>query len=412
MDERRSLSRAGCSRARSEGAGEGGFTLLEVLVSLAVMVVVLVGLVSLLQLNSRVAKAQINVADMQQSLRVVQSDMVRMARMAGRGGLPVFRDPCPAGDPHPICLPQGPSIGVDNNVAAGTTLGGSAAAAVVEGTDVLTIRGVFNTPIYQINPAEDGDIRGAKTAGNGSITVRDHSPTGVPQEFQALLAHQNDPLPEALLLVSAGSDQVQAVVELTGVVNNGDGSVTVNFDLNDDYLKLSPNGAFPDALRTVAMLGILEEYRYYVRDADPAPRLSRARFYPGTDTAYDDAPANLVADIADNILDLQVALGIDRVAPAESIEDTQGGDDDWLFNSGDDDPDPNLWNGNDLPLYYLRITTLARTDRIDLKYVSPAIDAIEDRVYDEPEVPAEAERLARSYRRRLLQTVVDLRNLS
>jgi hypothetical protein len=65
-----------------------------------------------------------------------------------------------------------------------------------------------------------------------------------------------------------------------------------------------------------------------------------------------------------------------------------------------------------MPLYYVRITTLARTDRLDPDYTSPPIEAIEDHVYNEPDLPADsASKLERSYRRRLLETVVDLRNL-
>jgi hypothetical protein len=372
------------------------------------MTVVLIGLLSLLQVNSRIAKAQVNVAEMQQSLRVVQADMVRQARMAGRGGLPVFWPPSADFD---MRLPNGVAIAVANNVTAGTTLGGEDSALVAVGTDVLTLRGVFNTPIYQVNPKGDGDIRGAKTAGEGSVIVRSNSPTGVPQELDRLAELEDNPLPEALLLVSAGSDAVQAVVELESVEDNGDGSFTVNFNISDTYRSLSPRGEFPSALRTVAMVGILEEYRYYVRDEAPASRLSRARFYPGTNDAYAGAPANLVADVADNILDLQVALGIDRVAP-EGVQETEDGDDDWLFNSPDDATNPDLWNGDALPLDYLRITTLARTDRLDPEYTSPPITAIEDRVYPETVVPAADEALDRKYRRRLLQTVVDLRNLS
>lgn len=387
---------------------EAGFTLLEAVVSLAVMTVVLIGLLSLLQVNSRIAKAQVNVAEMQQSLRVVQADMVRQTRMAGRGGLPVFWQPSADFD---MRLPNGVAIAVANNVAADTLLGGVASARVAEGTDVLTLRGVFNTPIYQVNPKGDGDIRGAKTAGEGSVIVRSISPTGVPQELDRLDELEDNPLPEALLLVSAGSDAVQAVVELVSVEDNGDGSFTVNFQISDAYRSLSPGGEFSSALRTVAIVGILEEYRYYVRDEAPAPRLSRARFYPGTDNPYAGAAANLAVDVADNILDLQVALGIDRLAP-EGVQETEDGDDDdWLFNSPGDVTDPDLWNGDTLPLDYLRITTLARTDRLDPEYTSPPIAAIEDRDYGEADAPAADEVLDRKYRRRLLQTVVDLRNL-
>jgi len=160
-------------------------------------------------------------------------------------------------------------------------------------------------------------------------------------------------------------------------------------------------------------VGILEEYRYYVRDVGGTPRLSRARLYPGTEAAYAGDAGNLQVDLADNILDLQAAVGIDRDGD-RLISDTEDDADDWMYNAEADSPaDPLLWNGPNRPLYYLRLSTLARTDRADPKYVSPAIAAIEDHVYAEPEEPADGDRrLERSHRRRLLRTVVDLRNLS
>ena len=394
-------------RARDgHGESEAGFTLLEAIVSLAVMTVVLIGLLTLLQVNSRVAKAQVNVAEMQQSLRVVQSDMVRMTRMAGRGGLPSSRLGMP--------LPVGPSIEVLSGADPGTNIAENGAAAVVEGTDILTVRGVISTPLYQLDPTDDGDVRNAKAAREGSITVRRISPSGVPQELKWLKELEEDFRPEALLLVSAGSDAIQAVVELKNVVDNGDDSFTVDFWVADgqhstDYEALSPGGQFPDNLRTVAMAGIVEEYKYYVRDEPPVPRLSRARLYPGTDTAYANDDNNLHADIADNILDLQVALGIDKNGDG-LLPDDGTVDDDWLFNNEKDDPDDVNWNP-DKPLYYLRISTLARTDRLDPEYTSPPIQKIEDHDYGEVDAPAMGEEYERKYRRRLLQTVVGLRNL-
>ena len=395
---------------------EGGFTLLEVLVTLGVMVVVLLGLLALLEFNSRVARAQVNVAGMQQSLRVAQAGMVRDLRMAGRGGLPSFRPPDPDQtkvDPYQgMLLPAGAALAVQNDVQTDPTL------AVVPGTDILTIRGVLSSTFYQVNPTGDGVIPNTGTA---SIIVRDISPTGVPQSTQALqqalTACDGGACPEALLLVSAVNDDIQAVVELTG----GEavpGGVQINFSTagthGADYLDLSPNGEFPTAFTAVAAVGIIEEYRYYVRDAAPAPRLSRARFYPGTETPHRGDPDNLIVDMADNILDLQLALGFDQNND-ETVTDAGDETDEWLFNDPDDlDEETALWNGPDRPIYYVRITTLARTDRLDPRYVSPPIAVIEDRVYDEPENPPAMtdEYLARSYRRRQLTTVVDLRNLS
>jgi type II secretory pathway pseudopilin PulG len=391
-----------------------GFTLLEAIVSIAIMVVILLGLLGLLDFNSRVAKAQVNVADMQQSLRAVQSDMVRMVRMAGRGTLPASRranaDIVP---PYTgMLLPEGFAIAVENNVPDGTTIGDDG-PAVVAGTDILTVRGVIQGTLYQINAAGDGTV---PNNGAGTITVRETSLAGVPQDLHGLqdviVAGKTD----AILLISSLADGIQAVVQLTGGTDNTD-HVILSYQLDEEYTALSPNGQYPPELTTVAALGILEEFRYYVRDAPGGPRLSRARMDPGTDEPYRGDAANLAVDLADNILDLQVALGIDTDA-TEAIEDTGDGDDDWLFNAEGDTPvDADRWNSIDpevtFPLYYLRLTTLARTDRADPGYVSPAIDWIEDREYNEPDMPADGmERQERTYRRRVLTTLVDLRNLS
>ncbi|MGB5817024.1 MAG: hypothetical protein WBH75_20320, partial [Thermoanaerobaculia bacterium] len=64
-------------------------------------------------------------------------------------------------------------------------------------------------------------------------------------------------------------------------------------------------------------------------------------------------------------------------------------------------------------LYYLRVNTLARTDRPDLDFVSEPLDLIEDRDWSEPDVPgSDQARRERMHRRRLMQTTIDLRNLS
>lgn len=395
---------------------QAGFTLLEALVALAVMAMVLIGVLSLLQFNSRVAKAQVNVAEMQQSLRVAQGDIVRQARMAGRGGLPSYR-PAAVGPPayDGMLLPAGAAISVANNVAAGTRIGGSNEATVRPDTDVLTLRGVFSTTFYQVNPLSDGVV---PNTGTGDVVVRNTSPTGVPQDLAALKEAIGSGRPEALLLVGTLSDDIQAVVQLTGGIEemeiDGVPAVQLSFTTAEPYLKLTPNGQYPAALTAVAAVGILEEYRYYVRQPESGPpRLSRARLYPGTENAHAGAATNLHVDVADNVLDLQIALGIDRDA-TERIEDTQNGADDWLLNSAADDPATTApWNDPARPLYYLRISTLARTDRLDPEYTSPPIQAIEDHVYNEPDAPADMDSvLERRYRRRLLQTVVDLRNLS
>ena len=251
----------------------------------------------------------------------------------------------------------------------------------------------------------------------------------------------NEGAPEALLLVSPLDDSIYAVVELASgssyAEDEIDGQervtqVTLNFNITgggsnrtDEYQALSSGGAFPAQLRTVSFAGILEEYRFYIREAfrvpeddnsELAPRLSMARLYPGTEVAHQEDRDNLTLDIADQIIDLQVALGIDTDGNGQIDEDSPpSGGDDWLFNSENDNPaDVGKWvtGGGPSELYYVRITTLARTDRRDRGFQAPELLFIEDKSYDEGfaslfNLPEE-----RMYRRRALQTIVDTRNLS
>jgi hypothetical protein len=191
----------------------------------------------------------------------------------------------------------------------------------------------------------------------------------------------------------------------------------------------------------------LEEYRYYVREnfsvpADPAskmiPRLSRARMIPGTETPFGDDAANLSLDLAEEIIDLQVALGIDTdfdldgAAPGSFDDDTDSegnddvlyegldnaarGTDDWLWNSTEDDTtDAQYAAAGDL--INVRISTVGRTGRPDRGYSAPDFDPVagsdlvEDNDYDD--APAEIWKQGenRLHRRRMLQTVVDMRNM-
>jgi hypothetical protein len=211
------------------------------------------------------------------------------------------------------------------------------------------------------------------------------------------------------------------------------------------YRALSPatgGDLLPAALTSVAYVGLLEEYRYYIREeweraGDPtselAPRLSRARFYANTETAYPPGSSELQVDMADNIIDLQVALGYDSANlgsfasdlndspdPAVQIDSGQddevaetadGTSDDWLYNAPGETPGVAPWNSVPLPrLLYVRLSTLARTDRRDPNFSAPLLVRLEDRAFTTVE-PVN-QRDARLFRRRALTTVVDLRNVS
>jgi type II secretory pathway pseudopilin PulG len=405
------------------GRGQAGFTLAETLVSLAVTVILLLGILATFDLNGRVARVQTNVADMQQSLRIAQDDMVRLIRMAGRGGLPLADSPS-------SLLPNGPALMVRDNVPANQyVLASNPATKIVQGSDMITVRGVFTT-LYQVNASGALKLDTSTPPKTGSVTVLDVSPGGVKQDLEPLKKAKTS---EAILLVSTLGDETHAVVELTSV-SIGANSVTLNFRTEgstqaNSYQKLSTGGTFPSALRNVVYIGIVEEYRYYLREehviaADPnsdmAPKLARARFYPNTDVPYDTNSE--VLDLADNILDLQVALAFDssnggaRKDDADNtgtndeiLETANGLNDDWLYNGvGDNAGDAPFQSGP--AVQYMRITTLARTDRRDPQYQAPVLpDRLEDRQY--PSSDPLRSYASRMFRWRTLQTTIDLRNL-
>ena len=121
--------------SRSAAGRSAGFTLFEVTLTLLVIVLILGGVLALFNANSDLARVQTHVANLQQSIRVAQYEMVRHVRMTGRG-------PLPQG-----ALPNGGALALANNVAANTHISSddNDSPLVVEGTDVLTIPSLLET---------------------------------------------------------------------------------------------------------------------------------------------------------------------------------------------------------------------------------------------------------------------------
>lgn len=339
---------------------EAGFTLVELLVSLAVTAVLILGVLATFDLSSRVNRVQMSVADLQQSMRVSQNEVVKMARMAGRGGLPANQ-----------------AVVLTNNVASGTKLVSTVAASeVLEGTDIFRMRGVITGSIYQVEYLDGNVFTAPDASGNGAVVVLDHA-AGVPQDLDAL--QQAAKAGETLVLVTPFDTYWVATADTTTELDDFKGTfdgLRINFKGNTVNTTL---GGQPVVSQTaVAYLGVLEEYAFYVRKAGDgsSPKLARARLTPGMNTAYEDKADNVTLDIADNIMDLQLASGFVTAGL----------------------PD-------------LRITTLARSDRRDPgKYLGPLLPAtLEDHAYATSH--AYNSDAQRRYRWRVVRSNIDMRNL-
>jgi len=430
------------ARRREARPAEDGFSVVEAVVSLTLAVAILTGVLTLFDRNNQLARAQTFVAEMQHSLRVGQSELARYIRMAGRGGLPRGT------------MPGGLALGVRNNVPVDgderyIAIGDADSPRVLPGTDVLTVRGAISNSVFQVNPLGGGFVLDDPEAPTrGTVRVENpHSTTGVAQPLDPIIdAIENDPH-AAILLVSPVDTWAVVEVDKESSVTDEDGVVTIGFkvgaiggpEIRDKYLDLS--GGFPGTLRNVANVALLEEYRYYVREehvrpeddeSDLVPRLVKARFYPNTEEPHVSDP-EFGFEVADNILDLQLALGLDAdgdgaieegVEPSGSEEPVEGAlskeEDEWLFNvagdvGGDSIPEEvEKWNpaAGAPGLSYVRVTTIARTDRRDMGYLAPLLTTSEDKDFDESPHDVFNTVNERRFRRRQLQTVVDMRNLS
>ncbi|MCC6175684.1 MAG: prepilin-type N-terminal cleavage/methylation domain-containing protein [Chloroflexi bacterium] len=408
---------------------QAGFTLIELLIGMVIAIEILVAALTVFDVHNRMARVQLQITDMQQSLRVASYDMARTTRMAGRGGLPLGLNLQPAGL---LSVPwlRGRAIEVRNNVLEG---GDDAVAIGIDepvalpGTDILTVRGCISGLLLQLEPA-DYNV-------GGTLTIRRDLANGRSQDLTELLV---DGFSSPMLLQSSVDPAQFAIAEVRGATGDAD-SVLINFTYASGLTPPNPWITAPQAGFLPGFACALEEYRYYVRptfvtdangDQQLRPRLARARMIPGTELPHDEEPANLTLDLADDIFDLQVALGLDTANNGafnddanadggddiifEAATDADRADDDWLYNSSEDDPTDGVYLA---PLYYARITALARTAQRDPKYAAPDFDPaagedyVEDNNYDEDPAKYFKSDTNRQFRHRQLQTVVDLRNI-
>jgi hypothetical protein len=403
---------------------------LELVVSMGTALGVIAATLSLLFHSAKIGRAQMQVAEMQDSLRKGQQEVIRYTRMAGRGGLPLG------------VLPDGIALAVDNDAptdgdGSRIAIGDADSPRVLAGTDVLVVRGVMSTPVYHANPmGDDFALDDPEDPSSGTLRLFDpHPVTAMPQDLERMVeALEGDDHP-ALLLVSPLDTWAVVEIDLeASSLDWSDGEILLAFDIGnatgsatiDRYAALS--GGFSTALRTVATAGLLEEYRFYVRQEqeradDPesllVARLGMLRFQPNTETLH-PANSDYSAEIADNVLDLQVAVGVDRDTDGEVAEGEDAderGDDEWLFNAAadvdaDGDPiDVASWNPSARALHYLRVTTIARTDRPDAGYGARELGAVEDRDYTASSDERLNGTVERRFRRRAIETVVDMRNM-
>ena len=133
--------------------------------------------------------------------------------------------------------------------------------------------------------------------------------------------------------------------------------------------------------------------------------------------AYDGDDTNLRVDLADNVIDFQVALAVDQ-APADGqiLEIGRAADDDEILYNfpGDDDGLGNvaasIWAHPDSRLLFLRLSTVVQGDRTDPTFPGAVVDVVEDHDYTAAASIFNTGNYTK-LRKRLVQTIVEVRNL-
>jgi type IV pilus assembly PilW-like protein len=301
-------------RSRS---GELGLTLIELITSLALLMIVMGSLYTVLEASNRIAKQETNVADVQQSARVGIYELGHVIRQA-RGGSLYYGN---------AVLP------VANNSSGGKSLADLDGQAhyIRQGTDVIAVRGVLFADRYAFDPTDVSCVGPCATSSTVRVIIRAKSSSGV-VNFESghapAIASRTRPfhfLATATTnqLVSVGSSSYLVPFYSVGRVDTTGTWYTKTADTFSFVMNVQDAGArrFDAPAPTPTQMdkpfsgGIVDEVLFFVDEgavdgsastADLHPMLAEAFFDPQTGR-YDIRP--LVGDVED----FQVAYGVDGI---------------------------------------------------------------------------------------------------
>lgn len=346
-----------------KGVKNKGFTLIEILVSLAILGIVLAGIYSVYNMQHKSYIVQEQVAEMQQSERVALQMITRDIRMAGLG-----LSGCNSAAGGKIIFNE--DINGNGILDAGEDANGNGGAPQVydglgyDGSDIIT------AVYYPFSPQGTAggytNILGPPVQIGNSAILDVHDNTGFAAGDAAIITSATDGCHYALIRITAlpGGGQLQ---HNTGQsFENLPGGIGSGFLQGDIVRRVNSEGG-----GGIITYAINSDYQ-----------LTRA------------VDGGAAQPLAENIEDMQIAYGID-------IDNNRIVEDDEWFN------DPT--NRDMTLLREIRLSLVARTTREDPAYNVGERPVVEghDPAGSVITTPAQAAR----YRRRVLQTTIKLRNI-
>ena len=165
------------SRANRSTGRQRGFTLAEMIIVVFLLAIAMLGILAVFDASARINKSEQDVADAQGAVRYGIYQMTRAIRMAGAGGLFVTQAIVSAPDPNLAGITIGSARGYDNVTGASVTDLTGTAVPVRDGTDMIEVRGVINSPLVGFDLAS-----GCGTC-TGTAAVNVKPTTGDPNAY-------------------------------------------------------------------------------------------------------------------------------------------------------------------------------------------------------------------------------------
>jgi len=458
---------------RRKASPRRGYSLIEMLVSLAILSILLVGLLALMDTSVRVQAVEGGVSDAQQGVRYAATRLTSLVRMTAAGGMA----------PTMAILPA-------NNVAAGTTLTDNLATSanhpVRVGTDMLRFRGVITGPLFGLQTGTPSDVT-TDGAGHTIVTIHTvnsncyyNNPAFYALTYAACSAVNPDPpltgpdtfsqvtaawaastttgvttgevyviLSGALerndagfvgmsvynvgKLISPGAvDSHPNSIQTTNLPNGGaERTLTLTLDLNDANAKKFNLGTGGPVITGVGYVhcGILDDYTVFVHDgaegaeASPSSDSTKQHPYLGLARLWTNGatPTYEVQVLAEDVEDFQVAYGIDSGATPDGVisltESATANADEWQGNVASETfPAITTTGYTRVDSFFNTTTGVSLLKLLKIAIVAKPVNA--DLKYKGPgalgisvmDSAAAPVSTTDRYRRRVLDFVVDLRN--
>jgi len=285
-----------------------GFTLAEALVSLLLLSLIVVTFLGMLSTVSGRVSVDGGIAESNENLRYTLCTMIHHIRMAGAGGLPLVTRPSPS-ELFPL------AIDLVDNATAGRVFQSSISGRtwkfvpnrpVIADTDVLRIRGVITTPLYDV---EKENFSGS------TLMIPGVSPwTSRPQKLRGMPTGRGRALFIALqssLELPCTSQGIRpcGLYRVVEVINNpgvDSGSLQIVYrdSPSEAYASLNPSQKTRVKAERAYAAGFLDDVVYYIaRNNYNEKSLYRIRVRQGS--------PGIAEELVPGLYSLQVSLGCD-----------------------------------------------------------------------------------------------------